>query len=35
MGSIIGLGGGSGFTMGGGRLITGGGLIINGGGGFG
>ncbi len=35
MGSIIGLGGGGGFTMGGGRLITGGGLIISGGGGFG
>ncbi len=35
MGSIIGLGGGGGFTTGGGRLITGGGLITSGGGGFG
>jgi len=32
MGSIIGLGGGGGFTMGGGRLITGAGLITSGGG---
>jgi hypothetical protein len=35
MGSIIRLGGGGGFTMGGGRLITGDGLITGGGGGFG
>jgi hypothetical protein len=35
MGSIIRLGGGDGFTMGGDRLIIGGGLITGGGGGFG
>jgi hypothetical protein len=34
MGSIIGLRGGGGFTMGGGRLITGDGLITGGGGGL-
>jgi len=35
MGFIIGLRGGDGFTMGGGRLITSGDLIVSGGGGFG